>query len=284
MLNIILAVAQAIVALIGAYLGVHVTLHPPGESAKKSRAYKVGFIACGVVATVLIAVQAYRNDTSQTALQRQLGRIEHNTTEPPKVQVNVPPAQVQFLPSPQLEKIVPPVPTVKELERQIDDIKLHDLFLSDLSNGSYSQHFGQLSITGTDNTTKKETIFQAEFDEIKNPIDRARLITYYVPDSPFAYDICIYLSKQKSFVLEKTPQFDFESRTPGESSTISTKDLPFTGRVYVYHETFLSPEQTVALTKIYRDQDQYVVFRGSEYLSSKKLEMKVVKLRAQAQK
>jgi hypothetical protein len=96
-MGIALAVIQAIVAAITAYLGVHLTLHPPGESISVKRAYKAGFIICGAISVALIAVQAYRNDRTQEALEKQLGRIENSTgrieehtKEPPHVTVNVP--------------------------------------------------------------------------------------------------------------------------------------------------------------------------------------------------
>jgi hypothetical protein len=95
-MDIFLAVVQAFVAAAAAYLGVHLTLHPPGESARAKLAYKAGFILCGLASIALIATQAYRNDQTQTALRGQLARIEKNTKTPPTVEVvnNVPPAQV----------------------------------------------------------------------------------------------------------------------------------------------------------------------------------------------
>ena len=79
--------------LITAYLGVHVTLHPV-ESSRAARAYKWGFVTCGIVACALIGIQEYRNEQAQDVLRKQLSQIERNTTEPPKIQVNVPPAQI----------------------------------------------------------------------------------------------------------------------------------------------------------------------------------------------
>jgi hypothetical protein len=86
MLDIILAVILGAVMLLTAYLGVHVTLHP-AESAKATHYYKAGFAACSIVACLLIGAQAHRTTQAQSALHAQLMKIEHNTNEPPKVQV-----------------------------------------------------------------------------------------------------------------------------------------------------------------------------------------------------
>src|SRR5580704_4897550 len=95
-MDIFLAIVQAVVALAMAYLGVHLTLHPPGESTRTKSAYKAGFIVCGIVSVALIGVQTHRNGDAQKALRNQLARIEGNTKTPPIVQVNVPPATVVF--------------------------------------------------------------------------------------------------------------------------------------------------------------------------------------------
>ena len=95
MVDIIIAVLLGALTLLTAYLGVHVTLHPPQTDTEKFW-YKGGFCVSGVLACSFIGVQAYRNHVSQAALTAQMGRIETNTKEPPKVQVNVPPTQIVF--------------------------------------------------------------------------------------------------------------------------------------------------------------------------------------------
>jgi hypothetical protein len=97
-LDIFIVVALGIATLVTAYLGVHVTLHP-AESQKEKQFYKIGFVVCGVLISFLAGWQAYRNNKTQNELSQELGRIEKNTNEPPKVQVNVPPAQVVVEPS-----------------------------------------------------------------------------------------------------------------------------------------------------------------------------------------
>ena len=94
MLDIAIAVLLGALTLLTAFLGVYVTLHPV-ESDHSRKRYKIGFCACGLFACVLIGLQAYRNTQAQAATQKQLTQIEHNTKEPPKVEVNVQPSQPQ---------------------------------------------------------------------------------------------------------------------------------------------------------------------------------------------
>ncbi len=93
MLDIAISAALAILTIVMAYLGVHVTLHPT-EDPKTIRRYKWGFVASAALAVLLVIFQGVRNALSQATLQRQLARIENNTHEPPKVVVNVPPTVI----------------------------------------------------------------------------------------------------------------------------------------------------------------------------------------------
>lgn len=106
MLDILLSVLLGVLTLVTAYFGVHVTLHPV-QSHREKWAYKIGFTICGLAACVLIGIQTYRNSAAQQRLQAEVThiqndtvRIERNTEQPPKVQVNVPPPSVVVQPAP----------------------------------------------------------------------------------------------------------------------------------------------------------------------------------------
>lgn len=103
MLDIGIAVVIALLLAVTAYLGTHITMHPAETSREKFR-YKAGFAACGLVGCILIGIQAWRNNQTQSDLKDRLSRIEVNTKTPPNVQVtnNIPPVQVIPNPSPPL--------------------------------------------------------------------------------------------------------------------------------------------------------------------------------------
>ncbi len=94
-ITVLLAVASALLTIYMAYQGVHVTLHPTDDPITRKH-YKIKFLACGAVAVLLIAFQAAKNAQTQSAIRRQLAEIEHNTKQPPTVQVtnNMPPPTV----------------------------------------------------------------------------------------------------------------------------------------------------------------------------------------------
>ena len=63
--DIFISASLAALTMIMAYLGVHVTLHPPNESTRARRWYKIGFSACGVLAVGLVITQGVRANKSQ---------------------------------------------------------------------------------------------------------------------------------------------------------------------------------------------------------------------------
>ena len=92
MLDIVLAIALGAITLVT----THLTMHP-AETVRARNLYKAGFVLCGIVALFLIGLQAHRNNTAQSNLKEQLGRIEKNTKEPSKVQIVNNPAPIQVV-------------------------------------------------------------------------------------------------------------------------------------------------------------------------------------------
>lgn len=86
MVDVILAVASGVVAFVLAYMGVHVSLHPPREERK--RGWTVCFILVGLVACGLIGLQAVRSNKSVSALQSQLAGIRKSIHPAPTAQEN----------------------------------------------------------------------------------------------------------------------------------------------------------------------------------------------------
>jgi hypothetical protein len=60
--------------------GVHVTLHPPGESEVTRRRYKTGFIICGVISVGLVVTQGFRNRQSVNAMNRDMADLAQGMT------------------------------------------------------------------------------------------------------------------------------------------------------------------------------------------------------------
>jgi hyperosmotically inducible periplasmic protein len=96
--GILIAAGIAVLTTLMAYMGVHVTLHPP-ETQRSRLMWKVGFSVVAMAGIALVAAQTRNNAVEQQTLRDEMARIEKNTRQPPTVQVTVPPAQVVISPA-----------------------------------------------------------------------------------------------------------------------------------------------------------------------------------------
>ncbi|HET6844611.1 MAG TPA: hypothetical protein VFK06_23430 [Candidatus Angelobacter sp.] len=103
MLGIVIDVLLALLLVLAttrmAYLGVHVTLHPLGEEDHKQKTrMKRQIIALAVIIGLITVVQGIRNGLSTAKLDEALAKLDIHVGDvaknPPRVEVNVPPAQV----------------------------------------------------------------------------------------------------------------------------------------------------------------------------------------------
>jgi hypothetical protein len=90
----------------------------------------------------------------------------------------------------------------------------------------------------------------------------------YIPRSQETMDICTYIANTfQTTILQQFSWVETFSRTPGDSATMSESEMVFTGRVYLYVQEDLSPEQIGKLHSIYKQSRLYMEFRGDEYLT-----------------
>jgi hypothetical protein len=83
--EIVLAVAIGFFTIVTAYLGVHLTMHPP-ETNRAKWIYKGAFLFCGIITCVLIGIQAKRNQASQGILT---GKVNNLTEELKRVEAKM---------------------------------------------------------------------------------------------------------------------------------------------------------------------------------------------------
>jgi hypothetical protein len=76
MLDIFISASLAALTMVMAYLGVHVTLHPPNESPRAQRWYKIGFFLCGIAAVSLVITQDIRANKTQRAASSQMESLQ----------------------------------------------------------------------------------------------------------------------------------------------------------------------------------------------------------------
>ena len=77
-MDIVISTALTVVSIAMAYLGVHVTLHPPNESSHARFWYKAGFFVCGVVAVSLVSTQGIRGRNSQRSAANQIEALRQD--------------------------------------------------------------------------------------------------------------------------------------------------------------------------------------------------------------
>jgi len=104
---------------------------------------------------------------------------------------------------------------------------------------------------------------KAEFVGIFIPFDHS---DFEALNGARAYRICEYMADHYREV------FDLAKRFPtggfiGE--TMKAEDLVFTGRVYIYSEVDLTPEQVVSIRALYRERGADVQVRGTLYYALK---------------
>jgi hypothetical protein len=116
MVDSCIAVGIALLTLVTAYLGVHLTMHP-ADTDKKKTVYKVAFGFCALGICVLIGIQTHRNSEAQQTLLGQMKDIQLHALainapppviSPPVVTPDKKPSLTPHKPSPQSK---PPVIT-----------------------------------------------------------------------------------------------------------------------------------------------------------------------------
>jgi hypothetical protein len=76
MLDIAISAALAVITFAMAYLGIHVTLHPPNKTSKARLFYKSGFFVCGCFMVYLVIVQGTRAKQAQRIAGNQIDGLE----------------------------------------------------------------------------------------------------------------------------------------------------------------------------------------------------------------
>lgn len=76
MIDIATSAALALLTIVMAYLGIHVTLHPPNESSKARLCYKSGFFVCGCLMVCLVIIQGIRAKRAQRSAANHIDGLQ----------------------------------------------------------------------------------------------------------------------------------------------------------------------------------------------------------------
>lgn len=204
-----------------------------------------------------------------------LGLYHFRWIEPPELQHGVrqygenPPE-----PEPRAMSVFDARPAEWRLAHRPNDLSLHDLFLLDFKSEPQNAY-------GAVFVDKAKTI-RVQYGIHYDLPARAKFLSFFVGrDDAHTADTCAYLARQCDWLLRNATQLLIKEKLPGESNSVSTEETVFSGRVFIYHETYLPEDATVGLTKLYKSHGLSVVFRGTGYLSTKRMEANIIKLRSQ---
>ena len=98
-------------------------------------------------------------------------------------------------------------------------------------------------------------------------VANSKFIAFFVPETVETASAMSFLAENyQGYFTDIEKQHWAVAGSPGMSDVINTKDLPFSGRLYVYHEAPYSLEQLAAYAKLFREHGATVQFRGPEYI------------------
>jgi hypothetical protein len=160
----------------------------------------------------------------------------------------------------------------KRLDSDPERLTIYDLFLTDFEPSDVKQA-RTMNISGIGPlpiAVGATVVWQVETG--------SEFIMFYVPYTNQTKETCFYLAGQYQRLLEEAQKFGAHVKVPGESEQTSSKALVFSNRIFVYHETYLSPEQIIEVRNLYKSMGITILFRSTDYLANRKLEAKVKNL------
>ena len=139
-------------------------------------------------------------------------------------------------------------------------LTLKNLFDTDFPSGSFGS---EITFTSKlDGSTWK-----IPYRVVTDFSSRTKYLAFYVADSPDAFDRCKILAANLQLPFEAIDKSVYMAMTDaGGTSITESKDLVFTGRVYIYYESPFSLNQLAILESIFAEKKAAVEFRGQAYL------------------
>ena len=135
---------------------------------------------------------------------------------------------------------------------------VHSLFAKDFPN-AWGFGFAPRSLILADGTAVP---FEARL--LIDPVASVKFVAIYIPDSPKLYDACAGLADH----IHDVGGLDLFTMEAGGAGTeqIDSSKYQFSGRVFIYYEGFLSPEQNGDLHRLYASKNLDLETRGQSYL------------------
>lgn len=98
-----------------------------------------------------------------------------------------------------------------------------------------------------------------------------KFLSFYVPHGPDSFAAIAALTKDYKLLLTSST-VQMLSQNPGEATFSDSKDLRFSGRVFIYHEDLLTLQQLGQLEGMFKAESVVPQFRGHQWVTGKMLQ------------
>lgn len=155
----------------------------------------------------------------------------------------------------------------EEKPKEVVELKkpktLYDYFKSDF------QKFTKMPQSANLSKPDSSEVINVEYNLYSDSESNSKFISYYVPlfhDSSKTYEIILSLIDHHFTAFERKDRImSIESYTPGDSSSTYSKDLKFSGIIYVYHAGKLLPEHSGEISGQYKNKGLTIILRDQDY-------------------
>ena len=138
-------------------------------------------------------------------------------------------------------------------------LTMKDLFETDFTSGSFGGEM-DLQVRNT------SPVIRLSFQVVTDFISRTKFLAVYVPASPEAFNVCLYVADSNQTLLNSMDDTMTMSTTiPGQTAATTSKDLIFSRLVYVYLDADFTLQQLAALETYFKSKGLSVQFRGSAW-------------------
>jgi hypothetical protein len=163
------------------------------------------------------------------------------------------------------------LPENEELQKK-DDKKfqtLHEYFKTDFSNYLAANRKVGIRIFPDVSKPEEKQNYELEFRLHCDFESLTKFISAYFPSSTFpnASPICKVVAEQINEISNLLSKGVIVAGSRYDDRMTEIDDLKFTGRVYIYHDTYLSDDEKDELRLFYKQKNLDPRFQGSNYLA-----------------
>jgi hypothetical protein len=101
----------------------------------------------------------------------------------------------------------------------------------------------------------------------------SKSVAFYVPYWEDTYGVEVAMADRVKPFLDLWAGFVLTTKDSGDSDVLSSKDVPFSNRVYFYSEKELTAEEIGKLAGVYKEKGMQIFPRSQSYLSVQKLKL-----------